>query len=246
MWKWQGRIEYVFDMAQRRILLEYRRRTKPELVTIEGIKLAIAPDISTGPREALYGGYYEKSELKIVKRHLKPSDRVMEIGAGLGLISTYCAQKIGSDRVFTYEANPALEPFIRHTYEINNVNPSLQICLVGNQPGEETFYIGKAFWSSSTIQRNSTDQPIQIPVKPFNEEVHKINPTFLIVDIEGGEYELLKDADFHNIKNIAIEIHEVVIGKEKVEFVKAKFAEAGFQLNERFSSKGELFLQRSL
>ncbi len=36
----------------------------------------------------------------------------MELGAGLGFLSTYCAKIMGSDNVVTYEANPALEPYI--------------------------------------------------------------------------------------------------------------------------------------
>jgi len=38
--------------------------------------------------------------------------------------------------------------------------------------------------------------------------VQKINPTFLIIDIEGGEDELLKYADFHNVRKLIIELHE--------------------------------------
>ena len=240
------KVTYALDMIQRRILMEYRSITQPEMVEIEGIKIAVNQDLPKGPREALYGGYYEKSEIQIIKQQLQWSDRVMEMGAGLGLVSSYCAKKIGSDKVLTYEANPAMEPYIRQNYALNNVDPTLEICLLGEQAGEQTFYVGKSFWSSSIIQRRVDDKEIKVPVKSFNQEVYKFNPTFLIVDIEGGEYEVFKnvDVDFHNIQKIVIELHERVIGLEKVEVVISQFAAAGFQINKKFSASEELFFQR--
>lgn len=238
------KIFHQIDLIQRRILWAYRQRTQPDIVSISGVKIPIAPDLPRGPLEALYGGYYEKSELNIVKEILKPSDRVMEIGTGLGLLSTYCAQKIGSDRVFTYEANSALEPYIRQVYDLNQVSPRVNFCLLGEQAGEQTFYIAKSFWSSSLIHRRETDTPIQVLVKPFNEEIKKIDPNVLIVDIEGGEYDLMKYANLHNIEKVIMEIHERIIGVDKIQFVRSQLKNMGFNINDRLSGRGELYLEK--
>ncbi len=182
----------------------------------------------------------------MIDSRLEPDDIVMELGTGLGFVSSFCAKKIGSERVFTYEANPALETVIQHTYTLNNVHPYSNILLLADQIGEQTFYVNKSFWASSTIQRSSSDRPVQVPVKSFNEEVEKINPSFLIIDIEGGEYELFKKAKFHSIKKIAMELHESLLGEEKAEFVKSKLTEAGFVLNDKFSYRNrELFWERN-
>lgn len=225
-------------------ILAYRQVRQPQVVTIAGIKIPISDRISGEPLKYLYMGSYENHELKLVKSQLQQDDLVMELGTGLGLISSYCAKKIGSDRVFTYEANPALEPDILHAYALNKVAPKYEICLLGEQPGQQTFYVGKEFWSSSIIKRDANFQEINVPVKSFNQEVRKINPTFLIIDIEGGEYELLKYADFHNVRKLIIELHERVIGKEKIKFVKSKLKASDFQVVKNISYKEELFLQR--
>jgi FkbM family methyltransferase len=170
----------------------------------------------------------------------------MELGTGLGLLSTFCAKKLGNEQVFTYEANPQLEPIIQQNYALNKVSPHLEICMLGSQPGQEDFYLSDNLWDSSNIQYCENLQPIQVTVKAFNDEIKRINPSFLIMDIEGGEYELCQYADFHNVKKLSMELHEDVIGKDKVEFVKSKLKATGFELNEQFSDQQrELFWERS-
>jgi len=243
--KLKSKVSQILYHLKTRPLLAYRQVRQPQVVTIAGIEIPISDRISGEALKHIYMGSYENHEVKLVKSQLQQDDIVMEVGTGLGLISSYCAQKIGSDRVFTYEANPALEADIRHAYTLNKVDPKLEICLLGEQPGEQTFYVGKEFWSSSIIKRDADFQMINVPVKSFNQEVRKINPTFLIIDIEGGEYELLKYADFHNVRKLIIELHERVIGKDKIKFVKSKLKAAGFRVVKKISYKEELFWQRS-
>jgi FkbM family methyltransferase len=244
MYSLTEKIEYRLNRLAGQLKLKVREITKPQLVEIGGIQLPIPPDITPGPLEALYAGYYETSELKILQAKLDKHDRVMELGTGLGLLASYCARQLGSDNVFTYEANPALESFIRQTFAVNHVNPNLNICLLGETPGEQTFYVGKSFWSSSTIHRRPDDQAIQVSVVPFNQEIQRIDPTFLILDIEGGEYELLQYANLHNVQKICLELHSNILGSEKTEFVKQQLAAQGFQLDPQQRYANELFFSR--
>jgi len=240
------RIKNRIYIIQKRLCLEYRMRRR--YIKLEGIKIRVGQHMSPSIKTAIYNGCYEQIELKLIKCHVSPSDTLMEIGAGIGLVSSYCARIIGSEKVYAYEANPELERHIHDTYKLNSVSPTLQIALVGEQTGEQTFYITKEFWSSSIIQPTAKETAIaiKIPVKSFNQEVRRLNPTFLIIDIEGGEYELLKYADFYNVQKIVIELHNIMLGHEKSEFVKSKLAEAGFQIIEEFSNSGDevLFVQK--
>lgn len=60
-----------------------------------------------------------------------------------------------------------------------------------------------------------------------------------------SNYELVQNADFYNVNKILIEIHPDILGAEKFEFVKRKLVDAGFQINEQFSSSQEFFLECS-
>jgi len=240
---------FLLDLKTK-IKRRYNVITQPKIVNIQDIKIPIGAHISEKIRRAMYVGEYESQEMKAIKSHLSPNDIVMELGTGIGLISSYCAKKIGSERVFTYEANPTLENFIHKTYELNHVSPQLEICILGEKAGEQTFYIGKNFWSSSTVSSNQETTSVQVNVKSFNQEIQKINPNFLIIDIEGGEYELFQYADLHQVEKMMIEVHPQAIGVEKANFVKQKIIDSGFQLNHKYSKTlgnvEELFWVRSL
>ncbi|MBD2482374.1 FkbM family methyltransferase [Planktothrix sp. FACHB-1365] len=218
---------------------------KSQFVTIKGIKIPIIEDLPENTLKALYGGYYERFELKVIGQTLEASDRVLELGTGLGLISSFCAKKIGNDRVFTYEANPGLEPIIRQTYALNHVSPHLKLCILGKEIGEQTFYVSESLWDSSLLEYSPDLQAVQVPVKCFNEEVKIVDPSFLVLDIEGGEYEFFQYANLHNIRKISMELHEDLIGEEKAEFVRSHLTLSGFTLNLDFSYRDrELFWER--
>ncbi|WP_019507457.1 FkbM family methyltransferase [Pleurocapsa sp. PCC 7319] len=220
----------------------FNKITQPQVVQIEGIKVKIPSFTSDVIRKAIYGGFYESDELQLIKSKLTQEDVVMEIGGGLGLTSAYCAKQIGNDRVFTFEANPALEPAIKENYALNLVEPQLEICLVGDRSGFRDFYVGNNFWSSSIYNKAKGAKPITVPVISFNEKVRQIDPTFLLLDIEGGEYELVEYADFHNIRKLMIEIHSCLT-PEQIQFVNNRLAQSGFHLVEAASSE-EFYFER--
>lgn len=215
--------------SQRVLKRVYYHAVKPQFVQLEGIKIEVSPNFSKLIKQSLYGLRYEYWELRLLPYILEPNDVVMEIGTGLGLLSAYCARKIGSHRVFTYEGNPEQEPYIRRTYDLNEVSPTLEICLIGKENSVESFYITEDFWDASTVAIDGSKQ-ITVPVKAVNEVILQHNPSLLIVDIEGGEYDLFQSIKLHNIKKILIELHGGTIGQDKVDFVKQKLLDAGFHV----------------
>lgn len=199
----------------------------------------------------MFTGGYESAELRTIKNNLSREDRVLEIGTGIGLISTYCAKRIGSDRVFTFEANPELEPYIKAVYARNEVSPTLNICILGAGAGETSFYVHHDFWSSSVYQRSEKTRKLSVPRQDLNETIARLRPTFLIMDIEGGESDLFKIIELNGIMKIAVELHTSIIGKNRVDDICAQLAEQGFVIDWRYSQsidgfKQELYLSREL
>lgn len=59
---------------------------------------------------------------------------------------------------------------------------------------------------------------------------------FLLMDIEGGEYDLIKTIDFHTIRKISTELHTYVLGQDRIDEIKAVMSGAGFVVDPSLSS----------
>jgi FkbM family methyltransferase len=193
---------------------------------------------------AISKGGYERDELRLIGLVLSPSDVVLEIGAGLGVVSAYCAKRIGSSRVFAFEANPDLEPCIRETYALNEVDPALEMCAVRATAGRVTLYRTKHLFSSSLIQRGPLASPIEVPGKALSYLVEKIRPTLLIVDVEGAEGELFDRAQLPGVNKIVIELHERIIGEQRSTQVRGDLMALGFKEDRGLSSREHLVMRR--
>jgi FkbM family methyltransferase len=225
--------------------LAYRYRVlRRTVITIEGIRIRVGRHMSRRVEQSLSKGSYEREELRLISAVLSPSDVVLEIGAGLGLVSAYCAKRVGSARVFAFEADPDLEPCIRETYALNGVEPTLDMCAVGSQAGRVTLYRDKHFISSSVVRRRVGAKPVEVPGKALNYLVEKVRPTVLVVDAEGAERELFDGAELAGVKKVVLELHDRVIGPDGTDQVRRKLAGMGFKEDRRLSSNEHLVLRR--
>lgn len=108
-------------------------------------------------------GTYECEELHIIKSKLLSSDTVLELGTGISFISAYCAKKVGNKKMFTFEANPFMEPVIREVFKKNDVSPNFQIALLGNKNGTNEFVVQKDFLASSQKNNIKEGKKVSVP-----------------------------------------------------------------------------------
>jgi FkbM family methyltransferase len=146
--------------------------------------------------------------------------------------------------VFAYEADPELEACIRETYELNGVEPTLEMCAVSGQAGRVTLFRDKHFVSSSVVRRRVGAKPIEVPGKALSYIVEKVCPTVLIIDAEGAEREMFDGAQLEGVTRIVLELHDRVIGPAATDRVRASLAAMGFQQDQRLSSPEHLVLRR--
>lgn len=209
-----------------RLSMMHSRRT----VRIGDIAIRLNPGMGTAAVTYMLDGRYEKPERRILEHALTAADRVLELGTGVGYLSALCARKIGNERVVTFEANPLLRPLIEETYLINKVSPKVEFCMLGESPGETEFYVNDEFWSSSTISRRKRNERcIKIPVRALNEVIATYKPNFLVIDIEGGEKDLIRYMSLEGVDKVCIELHPWVIGKAAETEVRTFFRSHGFR-----------------
>ncbi len=235
----------LFAVGKRKLKFISNLLRRPKLIKLDGIILEVSKTFSQSMRQRLYSGSYEGREAVIVKEKIEPDDVVIELGGGLGFISCLCAKKIGSSKVYTYEANPELIPIIKRTHESNGVNPKVINAIVSLNAGEiRSFYLNEDFFNSSVFLIGNNRRQVQVITVDLNEEVAKIRPTFLIIDVEGAEYELLLGLDFQTIKKISLEYHREILGAEKIDKIRAHLTRSGFSVDSEISLRNVIFLER--
>jgi FkbM family methyltransferase len=228
------------------VLLEQRSRIRPRR-TLGGVVLPLDRQISPALRRRILTGTYESHELTIVKDTLESTDTVLECGAGIGLLATYCARQLGSDRVTTFEANPQLHALISHTFQLNAVSPRLIIGAIGASHGYADFFIRYNFWASSSHvgRAKGSKQTITVPVCPLHDAVVRCKPTYLFIDIEGAEADLAGCSDLPGVTKLMAEVHPELIGDAGVARFTAWLHEIGFRKDADVSTEREIFLKRT-
>jgi FkbM family methyltransferase len=228
--------------ARRRVLGAYRRRVRPQLISHHGIRLPLTDAVSEEMRATLYSGAYEEREYEVLSALLGSSDRVLELGSGLGFITVLCALRCGSQSVTSVEANPHLLSTLRTTFLCNGVSPRLVSGVVSARGEEQTLFVSPNFWSSSTHDRGG--QPTQVPGVAFERLLEQYQPTVLVIDIEGGEMALTSAAIAASVRAIVIELHAAVTGAEAADEVRSWIARHGFQITRDWGNRSVVVFER--
>lgn len=220
-----------------------RRFHQPAWADNHGVLLPVKHSlISPAIAREIYFGDYEAKEIEIIRRRLADDDVVLEVGAGLGFLSAYCAKRVGSEKVFAFEANPELIPLIRATYAKNAVAPTLINALLARGDGEREFHLEDDFWASSAHRTGG--RSIKVRQLDLNAELARIAPSFLVVDIEGGEAEFFAAADLRTVRKICVETHPDVLGNQVLSKMFAGLLAQGFSLDFALIRKNVFFFYR--
>lgn len=138
-----------------------------------GIILDVPDSLLTDKiREKLERKEYEADEARAVRMRLKPGSRVLELGGGIGYVSSFLAGTTRPDRVSKVEANIEIVEIIRHNLMLNKA-PDVTVvhgAVVGDIDEDKVlFRPGKAFWGSSLAKDNDeTSSQVEGPALKFS------------------------------------------------------------------------------
>ena len=189
-------------------------------------------------RTLLREGAYEAKEATAVRKLVKADDVVMELGAGIGFMSTLVATKTPAKSVHSFEANPQLMPYIAQVHAENNVtNAHVTNAVLGDQDGTAPFYIRKNFLASSLDPMEDAEDctRVEVPTRDVNAVIKELQPSVLICDIEGAEADLLPQMDLTGLRAVVIETHPQWIGKAGMQKVFRCMDAAGLVFFPRWS-----------
>ncbi len=193
-------------------------------IIIELPRALLAPDLWL----ALVRQYYEGSELSALRNVVQADDVVLEIGGGIGYISTHVLKCLGAGRVTIIEADPRLIPVIRRTHALNNVTADRVMNFVAARHDRTvTFNAQPSFWASSVVDLPGS-RPVILPARDLQELVNDVKPDVLIVDIEGGERDIFDGLILDGVRQLIVEVHQPRIGFAGIASCISHLAGAGF------------------
>lgn len=147
----------------------------------------------------------------MIDQHLDPSDRVLELGAGMGITTARISALLSGSRLTSFEADPKAFACARRTVRLNSLrNVELRHGALTVEPAETVpFFIADHFLINS-LQHMEGGQRVDIPAHPLQNVLDEVRPNAVIMDIEGGEYELLAHPAWKrcsNLRTLVVEFH---------------------------------------
>lgn len=230
---------YPVDSLQDQI---NQSRLALEIAPLQGVKVFVSP--TTGlrlpvdknfPANMLYYflvGDYEEHDMQLIRRHVQPGDRVLELGGGVGLTGSLLGQVSGNP-VSICEPNAALHGCIERTFAANNVTLELLkvAAISDDEPAQHIpFNVSTEYWWSSLLETENTTS-VTVKTARLSDLIAQTKATTLLVDIEGYEVALLSDlTGLASINKVIIELHTPGIGTAATARLITALVQVGFAL----------------
>ena len=198
----------------------------------DGCEFIIPTDITSRTYRACFvNGSYEAEERDLIKKFLRPTDTVLELGACLGIVSCV-TNKILADKTkhVVVEGNPFCLSAIHRNRRHNNCGFLVENCAVSTQP-DATFYLHPVYVVGGTTQRQS-EFPVRIPARSLADLDSRHGPfTTLIMDIEGSELEsfIASPTQLARYRLVIVELHPWAIGEDGVARCRELLTAAGLK-----------------
>ena len=181
--------------------------------THKGIELEL-PDwlLGTKIEDKIRRGHYEKKEAEAARKRLREGMKVLEIGAGLGFVTSICAQIAGAENVVSVEADPKMLDPIRGNLARNGHGDVTLIhgAVVPGEYQDDTvmFRPGTLFWGGSLPQvPTSADRLVDVPALQLTTLLKQVRPKFVMMDIEGAEQHLFYQPWPRFVRFVVLELH---------------------------------------
>jgi FkbM family methyltransferase len=156
------------------------------------------------------GTFYEEEELRLISSYVSAEDSIIDVGANIGNHSIYFASVLGCKNILTFEMNQTAQAIADINYLLNSLS---------NIVTKSGYALGKSNGSGriSAEEHNLGGATLILddngPVKVLrgDDVIGDFKPTFIKIDVEGGEHDVL--AGFEETirrfrPKLFIEVHE--------------------------------------
>lgn len=199
-----------------------------------GVAVPASPFLNDQRIARINAARYEGQEIRGALSVVRQGDRILEMGAGLGLVGAVALTRGKAAQLRSYEANPDLIPHIQALYDRNGLSARCdlrhQVLTTGPEaPALMPFFLRNSYLASSLIDSKRPTRKVCVPTADFDEAVQAYRPDVLLMDIEGGELALIDTVAQAGVRAIVIEFHPEVYGDAGMRHCKASLTQAGYK-----------------
>ena len=213
-----------------------------------GVVIPYDPSVITPAiHRAIVDGRFEAEESCQIPEIIRPGDNVLEIGAGIGFISTLLSRERRVSSVLAVEANPQLIDYMARLHARNNVRKVRRLnAILTNEPVDSmTFYLRQDFWMGSLMAGpNPYTGTVSVPTRNLDGLLSEEGIDLIVCDVEGAETFLFDGANLSGVDRIFVEMHDHVTGLSGVAKLFSAMTKQDFVYDPRHSSGSVVLFQR--
>ena len=226
----------VIDLASRRHApASLKRISHPAGVTLplDGPSDAdlLIPEI----RSEICSGAYSADLVRLLPDAVKPGDRVLVIGAGLGTVSSLIAKSRGVERVIAVEANTELMPYLKRVHALNGVPwvETINAVLGDGWKGRVPFFARHDIRTSSLLPDDcSWQHTMMVPCMDLNLILTEEQITLIVCEIPTASAQL-QCAELGSVGRILVSSGGDPWERREQNEVRSLLAGQGFDAEER-------------
>lgn len=197
-------------------------KRRPGPISHHGVRIDLEFEcIEDEVRARFVRGSYESIERSLVDRYIPGNTDVIELGGGLGFISCILDQQITEERTHVVvEANEDLIPVLERTRSLNEASFVIEAAAYAPESNQTRFQKGSVVTAGKSVGSEAGETVATTNLRTIRDK-YDIDDFTLVVDIEGGEYDLVdneSDILSEHCSLVLAEIHDVT-GRERADFV---------------------------
>lgn len=200
--------------------------------TVHGLHVPMSRFVDARRSRRIADGTYEGREVAGALALVREGDRVLELGAGIGVVGGTAALLRRPARHVAYEANPALIAEVAALNALNGLAASEVrhgvVDAAAQRPATRPFYMPRSYLGSS-LREHPGHRRVEVPTHAWDEVVADLRPDVLLCDIEGGELDLLRAADLGGLRAAVVEFHPDLYGVPGMRACKRALRAAGLE-----------------
>lgn len=211
---------------------------------LHGIRVPAAPHFRPKMIASLNAATYEEAEIACGLAAIPRGARILELGAGAGVVSAVLARALAPAAILSVEANPDLIPHIAALHAANGLSDVFTlrhavVLTAPDAPDSIDFHVmGNFLGSGLTTRKAERARVVSVPVLRFETIRAEFAPDAIMMDIEGGELDFLRHADLSGINTFVAEFHRKIYGREGMRECRRALRAQGLRMDDDISRPG--------